>query len=131
MITTNLSAAAFLPHFNKWEMVGPLLLFLGLLTLLTAPFCWTSLGLTRALLRRGLELGGWWPYALALVDAGLAAVVIAALALTMVVGVQAFEELAVHGGGKPRLPLENLSMRSRQTRQRRNFGGFMRCCSRP
>jgi hypothetical protein len=40
---------------------GPLLLFLGLLTLLNAPFDWASLGLTRALLRRGLELGGWWP----------------------------------------------------------------------
>jgi hypothetical protein len=34
-----------------------------------------SLGLTRALLRRGLELGGWWPYLLALVDAALAGVI--------------------------------------------------------
>jgi hypothetical protein len=108
IVTTDLSAAAFLPHFNKWEMVGPLLLFLGLSTLLTAPFCWTSLGLTRALLRRGLELGGWWPYALALVDAGLAAVIIAALALTMAVGVQAFDALAVYGGGKPVLALDPL-----------------------
>jgi len=48
---------------------GPLLLFLGLLTLLNAPFDWASRGLTRALLRRGLERGGWWPYLLALVDA--------------------------------------------------------------
>ena len=58
-----------------WQITGPLVLFLGLLSLLNAPFDWASLGLTRALLRRGLELGGWWPYALALVDAGLAAVV--------------------------------------------------------
>ena len=50
-------------------MTGPLLLFLGWLSLINAPFDWVSLGLTRALLRRGLELGGWWPYALALVDA--------------------------------------------------------------
>jgi hypothetical protein len=63
---------------------------------------------TRALLRRGHELGGWWPYALGLVDAGPAAVVIAALALTMVVGVQAFDTLAVHGGGAAVLPLEPL-----------------------
>jgi hypothetical protein len=76
--------------------------------LLNAPFDWASLGLTRALLRRGLELGGWWPYALALVDAGLAAVIIAVLALTMVVGVQAYDALAVHGGGSPVLPLEPL-----------------------
>jgi hypothetical protein len=79
-----------------------------LLTLLNAPFDWASLGLTRALLRRGLELGGWWPYLLALVDALLAGVIIALLALTMVVGVQAFDALAVHGGGKPVLPLTPL-----------------------
>jgi len=84
---------------------GPIILFLGLLTLLNAPFDWCSLGLTRALLRRGLELGGWWPFILAIADALLAAVVIALLALTMVVGVQAFDDLAVHGGGKPVLAL--------------------------
>jgi hypothetical protein len=84
------------------------LLFIGLLTLLNAPFDWFSLGLMRALLRRGLELGGWWPYALALVDAGLAAVIIAALALTLVVGVQTFDALAVYGGGASVLPLEPL-----------------------
>jgi hypothetical protein len=86
---------------------GPLVLFLGLLTLLSAPFDWASLGLTRALLRRGLELGGWWPYLLALADAALAAVIIAALALVMVVFVHAFDELAVHRGGEPVLPLDN------------------------
>ncbi|MFZ3327788.1 MAG: hypothetical protein WA231_18730 [Methylocella sp.] len=91
-----------------WKIFGPLLLFLGLLTLLNAPFDWASLGLTRALLRRGLELGGWWPYLLALVDAALTAVIIALLALVMVIGVQAFDELAVHGGGKPVLPLDTL-----------------------
>jgi hypothetical protein len=87
-----------------------LLLFLGLLTLLNAPFDWASLGLTRALLRRGLELGGWWPYFLALVDAALATLIIALLALTMVIGVQAYDELAAHGGGEKAavLPLDKL-----------------------
>jgi hypothetical protein len=42
------------------------------------------------------------------VDACLAGVIIALLALTMVIGVQAFDELAVHGGGKPVLPLDTL-----------------------
>jgi hypothetical protein len=42
------------------------------------------------------------------VDAGLAALIIAALALTMVIGVQAFDALAVHGGGAPVLPLDTL-----------------------
>jgi hypothetical protein len=79
--------------------------------LTNAPFDWCSLGLTRMLLRRGLELGSWWPYALALVDACLAAVIIAALAVTMVVGVQAFDALAMHGGGTAVLPLEPLFRR--------------------
>jgi hypothetical protein len=98
------------PLQDYWRPGGPLLLFLGLLTLLNAPFDWVSLGLTRALLRRGLELGGWWPYVLAIVDACLAGVIIALLALTMVIGVQAFDELAVHGGGEKAavLPLDAL-----------------------
>jgi hypothetical protein len=82
-----------------------LLLFMGLLTLLNAPFDWTSLGLTRALLRRGLELEGWWPLVLGIVDALFAALVITLLALTMVIGVQAFDDLAAHGGGERILPL--------------------------
>jgi hypothetical protein len=85
--------AAEVLSMGTWGLTGPLLLFLGLLTLLNAPFDWASLGLTRALLRRGLELGGWWPYLLALVDAALATVIIACLALVMVIGVQAFDEL--------------------------------------
>jgi hypothetical protein len=100
--------AAEVSSMGTWGLTGPLLLFLGLLTSLNAPFDWASLGLTRALLRRGLELGGWWPYLLALVDAALAAVIIAVLALIMVIGVQAFDELAVHGGGEPVLPLDDL-----------------------
>jgi hypothetical protein len=92
-----------------WDSVfGPFLLYLVFLTALNAPFDWASLGLTRALLRRGLELRGWWPYALAIVDAALAALIIAALTLTTVVGVQAFDALAVYGGGGPVLPLDNL-----------------------
>ena len=75
VIPTCLGAAYFSSLSEIWQITGPLVLFLGLLSLLNAPFDWASLGLTRALLRRGLELGGWWPYALALVDAGLAAVV--------------------------------------------------------
>jgi hypothetical protein len=103
-----LGAAYLLSPFKIWETLGPFVLFLGLLTSLNAPFNWGSLGLTRALLRRGLELGGWWPYLLALVDAILAGVVVAALAITMVIGVQAFDGLAMHRGGTPVLPLDAL-----------------------
>ena len=86
-------------------MAGPLVLFPGLLTLKNAPFDWASLGLTRALLRRGLELGGWWPMILALVDAAAAALIVAMLAIAMALGVQAFDSLAVLGGGQAVLPL--------------------------
>ena len=103
-----LGAANWLSGLHVWQILGPLLLFLGLLTLLNAPFDWFSVGLTRALLRGGLQLGGWWPYGLALLDAALAAVIIVALALTMVVGVQGFDAFAVHGGGKDVLPLKPL-----------------------
>jgi hypothetical protein len=59
MMLICLYAADLLSALLCWVAAGPLLLILGLLTLINAPFDWTSLGLTRALLRRGLELGGW------------------------------------------------------------------------
>jgi hypothetical protein len=47
MIPTCLGAAYFsMPH-ETWQITGPLVLFLGLLSLLNAPFDWASLGLTR------------------------------------------------------------------------------------
>jgi hypothetical protein len=103
-------AAKFLSPFESWRPGGALLLFIGLLTFINAPFDWASLGLTRALLRRGLELGGWWPYLLALADALAAAVIIALLAIAMVVGVQTFDHLAEHSGGVDArvLPLDKL-----------------------
>jgi hypothetical protein len=80
-------------------------LFLGLLSLLNAPFDWLSVGLTRALLHRGVELRGWWPYAWATVDAVLSLVPLVLLAGVMVIGIQAFDLAATHGGGEPTLPL--------------------------
>jgi hypothetical protein len=108
MILTCLADANLLSSLEAWAKIGPTLLFLGLLTLLNAPFDWFSLGLTRALLRRGLELRGWWPFSLGLADAGLAAVITAALGIAMTVGVQAFDALAERRGGAPVLPLEPL-----------------------
>jgi hypothetical protein len=131
MIAACLMGARLLPPVGSWDDAGPLLLFLGLLTLLNAPFDWASLGLTRALLRRGLELSAWWPYALALVDACLAAVIIAVLALTMIVGVQAFDALAVRGGGTAVLPLDPLFTGIAAHPTAPGTGGSTRSCSRP
>jgi hypothetical protein len=108
MIALCIGLPAAYASTTHWNLSGPILLFAGLLSLLNAPFDWTSLGLTRALLRRGLELGGWWPYFFSLIDAALASVIITLLAATMVVGVQAFDTVAVHGGGNPVLPLREL-----------------------
>jgi hypothetical protein len=99
------AVTASVPH---WHDADAMFLFFGLLTLINAPFDWASLGLTRALLRRGLEVGGWWPYLFALIDAALAAVIITVLAATMVVGIQAFDTVAVHSGGEAVLPLKPL-----------------------
>lgn len=108
MFLACLVSANLLSPLERWELAGPMLLIVGLLTLVNAPFDWASLGLTRALLRRGLELAGWWPYLLALVDALFAAVIVALLAVAMVIGVQAYDGLAAHGGGAPVLPLDPL-----------------------
>jgi len=104
MILACFAGAALLSHLDDWRFFGPLLLFLGLLTLLNAPFDWLSLGLTRALMRRGLEREKWWPYFYAVIDALLASAVIAFLAMAMVAGVQLFDDLAVNGGGKSVMP---------------------------
>jgi hypothetical protein len=64
--------------------------------------------LSRSLITLRLQLKGWWPYFLAVVDASLAAGVIALLAITMMLGVQTFDQLAVHGGGNRILPLGRL-----------------------
>ncbi|SUS07895.1 conserved membrane hypothetical protein [Candidatus Defluviicoccus seviourii] len=108
MLTACLCAAYGMARYPSWGLAGPLLVFLGLLTFINALFDWASLGLTRALLRRGLELKGWWPLALALIDAASAALIVALLAIAMVISVQSFDTLAVLGGGTAVLPLDPL-----------------------
>jgi hypothetical protein len=105
-----LATAKLSASLQVWSVLGPLLLFFGILPILNGPFDWASLGLTRALLRRGLELGGWWPFVLGLADAVAAAGIITVLTTACVVGVQAFDTVAAHAGG-PRvriLPLDAL-----------------------
>ena len=108
MVLISFGEATVLSSMLIWRAMGPAALFLGLLTLINAPFDWASIGLTRALLRRGLELGGWWPYFLALADAFLAAVFIAILALTTVLSVQAFDHLVTQGGAPSILHVKDL-----------------------
>jgi hypothetical protein len=94
--------------FPRWDIAGPILLFLVLLTLVNGPFDWITLGLTRALLRRGLELGGWWPLAFGLIDLFVAAAVMAALSVTVLLSVQMFGHFAMLGGGRPVLDVSQV-----------------------
>jgi hypothetical protein len=81
-----------------WPVSGAWLLFLGLFTIVNAPVDWLALGLTRALLRRGLSQGGWRPFLCALIDLVAAMALVVGLAFAMVLAAQAFDDFAVLGG---------------------------------
>jgi hypothetical protein len=104
MLLVCFANVALLSHLDHWQMFGPQLLFLGPVTLVTALFDWMSLGLTRALMRRGLEREKWWPYLYAFIDALLALVVMVFLAVAMVAAGQLFDDLAASVGGNPVFP---------------------------
>ena len=106
-VITALSPMWAASHFF-WVLAGPALLFLVLLTLVNAPFDWITLGLTRALLRRGLELGGWWPLAFGLIDLFAAAAVVAALSVAALWSVQLFGHFTALGSGEPVLEVEQV-----------------------
>ena len=100
--------AKLLPRTDAWGVMGPILLFYGLLPALNAPFLWFSLGMTRALLWRGLERKGWWPYFYALIDAASAVLVLVLLIGAIVVGVQTLDMVAESEGAKPLLSVAPL-----------------------
>src|SRR5271166_6529130 len=89
----------FLSSLQNWRGVGALLLIFVVLTLVNAPFDWSAVGLTRALLRRGLAPGGLDPFFYAAVDAIVAPPVIALLAFVAVFAVQTFDDIAVLRAG--------------------------------
>jgi hypothetical protein len=76
---------------DGWERAGPVFLFFGVLTIVNAPFDWLSVGLTRALLRLGVDMRGFWPVWLAMVDLIAATFLIILLAAAMVFAVDLFE----------------------------------------
>jgi hypothetical protein len=67
------SGGWFLSSSDTWPDQGAVLLIFGLLTLVNAPFDWFAIGLTRALLRRGLAPGGPGPFFYAAIDTIVAA----------------------------------------------------------
>lgn len=100
--------AKLLPRTDAWGVMGPILLFYGLLPALNAPFLWFSLGMTRALLWRGLERKGWWPYFYALLDAASSVLVLLLLIGAVVLGVQTVDMAAESEGARPLLSVAPL-----------------------
>lgn len=82
-----------------WGETGALLLFTGVLTLVNAPFDWMAIGMTRALLRQGLAPEGRGPVFYALLDAALALMLVAMLAVVCVIMIDAFNDVATVRGG--------------------------------
>ncbi len=104
------TSAWFLAPQEAWGAIGAVILLFGVLTLVNAPFDWFAVGLTRALLRRGLTPGGWGPYFYAAIDSIVAPPVITLLAFVTVFAVQTFDDIAVlrAGANARSLPLGDL-----------------------
>jgi hypothetical protein len=93
---------------QDWKTVGTFLLFFGVLPLLNAPFDFLSLGVTRGLLRRGLEVGGFSLLRYALIDVILALVIIVVLSVVLVIAIQLFGNLELRGGQVRTIDLQRL-----------------------
>ncbi len=98
-------AAARWSASAAWHLAGPCILFLGLLTVLNAPFDWFNVGVTRTLMRRGAHRGRWYPYLFALFDAVIATLVTVLLAIALILAIQTFGLMEKIGGGKATIVL--------------------------
>ena len=73
----------------------------ALIPIVNVPFDWASLGLTRALLRRGVEEGAPSPLWLGLGDFVLGLILLALLAVALIAALQTADALIAHFGGVP------------------------------
>jgi hypothetical protein len=84
----------------EWGTAGTLIYFLPLLTLVNAPFDWAALGITRWLLRKGLEQGGTWPLLLGVIDLLVSLITIALLGIALLIITQVFNASSTLGGAE-------------------------------
>jgi hypothetical protein len=82
----------------SWLVLGALIYFLMFLTLINAPFDWLALGITRGLLRKGLEKRGLWPLGLGVVDLLISLFIVALLGIFVLFFTQIFNATAAFGG---------------------------------
>jgi excisionase family DNA binding protein len=78
-----------------------LVLMFGLVPLVNLPFDWFSLGLTRALLRRGCEPNALSPLWLGLLDFVFGMILLIVLALALIAALQQADAILIHFGRKP------------------------------
>ena len=103
----------------------------ALIPIVNVPFDWASLGLTRALLRRGVEEGAPSPLWLGLGDFVLGLILLALLAVALIAALQTADALIAHFGGVPVAMSSRFSTTSPTSRATRPITGLMRRCSRP
>ena len=99
-LIASIIAPLVIPHGKDTQSMVALLYFMALLALVNAPFDWLALGMTRGLLRRGLELGAAWPIALGIADLVLSILLLLALAIAALLATELFNYMALQGGLK-------------------------------
>lgn len=83
---------------SKLEGFVALLYFLTLLTAINAPFDWVALGITRALLRKGLEQRGLSPLLYGVIDLLISLFTVALLGVVVLLVTQLFNAMTLLGG---------------------------------
>ncbi len=84
------------------------IVMLGLVPLVNIPFDWASVGVTRALLRRGCEADARSPFWLGVLDFGLGVVLLIGLAAALMAALWAADRLTAHPGTAPLIDLPRL-----------------------
>ncbi len=92
--------------FESDKQIALVMIFSAvILGLINAPFDWLALGITRGLLRRGQERGGWWPLWMGIADLLLSLAIVAVLAVVMLFAAQLFNAVTIAGGGREVFPV--------------------------
>jgi hypothetical protein len=97
-----------------------------LIPLVNMPFDWASIGLTRALLRRGCEPNAWHPVLLGLIDIGFGLLLLIILAVALIAALQAADWITLHfHAGQVANPAGLLASIHNNPRNRANYWAYI------